>query len=149
MLKRYTVTGAEQFKNEQIFPTMLWNFDMRGEDSMQVSDGSHTFEELYEHRYALWISTCQAISLLGYYRSKIDEPDEPPTLPVWRSKLHDDGSEYEGYFLLGMGKEKGKMLTYHLPMSKWEETNFAQTLDNAPEWDGHTSADVLERLKLL
>ena len=32
---------------------------------------------------------------------------------------------------------------------RWEETNFAKTLDKAPEFDGHTPADVLERIKSL
>jgi hypothetical protein len=34
-------------------------------------------------------------------------------------------------------------------MSRWEETNFAPELEKAPEWDGHTPADVLDRLKAL
>jgi hypothetical protein len=50
---------------------------------------------------------------------------------------------------MGIGKEKGKQISYHLPLSRWDETYFAETLDKAPEWDGHTSADVLERLKTL
>ena len=68
---------------------------------------------------------------------------------VWRSKLHADGTMYDDMFIMGIGKEPGSMVTYHLDMDRWEETNFAETLDKAPEWDGHTSADVLERLKLL
>lgn len=35
---------------------------------------------------------------------------------------------------------------YHLPMSEWDNCKWANTLENAPEWDGHTSADVLKRL---
>ena len=37
-----------------------------------------------------------------------------------------------------------KQITYHLPLSKWEETGFAETLEKAPEFDGHTPDDVLE-----
>ena len=48
-----------------------------------------------------------------------------------------------------MGEEKGEQMTYHLPMSKWDECNFANTLDKAPDFDGHTSQDVLERIKNL
>jgi hypothetical protein len=36
-----------------------------------------------------------------------------------------------------------------MPLSRWEETGFAETLGHAPLWDGHTSADVIERMKAL
>lgn len=78
-------------------------------DEVEVSDGYHTFDELYDHELAF------------------------------------GGS----WFVLGIGKEKGKQITYHLPLERWDETNFAYTLEKAPEWDGHTSDDVLERLKAL
>ncbi len=68
---------------------------------------------------------------------------------VWRSKKHSDGSEYEGWFIMGIGTEKGEMITYHLPMTYWENTSFAITRGTAPEWDGHTSADVINRIKSL
>lgn len=58
-------------------------------------------------------------------------------------------SKDDCWFVLGIGKEKGEQITYHLPLSRWEETNFAETLDRAPEFDGHTPADVLERIKKL
>ncbi len=96
-------------------------------------DGYHTFGELYEHRIALWITLCHT------YFSEF-------SAPVWRSKIHSDGSNFEGWFMLGLGKEKGQQITYHLPNSKWDLCDFAETLDNAPEFDGHTSDDVLERL---
>lgn len=41
------------------------------------------------------------------------------------------------------------MISYHLPLSKWDECAFANEFEKAPEWDGHTSNDVLERLKQL
>ena len=60
-----------------------------------------------------------------------------------------DGTNFNGWFLLGMYKEKGRQITYHLPLSHWEETNFAETLSVAPEFNGHTSKDTLQRLKEL
>jgi hypothetical protein len=48
---------------------------------------------------------------------------------------------------LGLGKEEGKQITYHLPMDKWKDCEFAQTLDQAPEFDFHTPQIVLDRLK--
>lgn len=104
-------------------------------ENLEVSDGYHTFDELYDHRITLWITLCK------YLKEK--------TALIYRSKLHSDGSSFEGWFILGLIEVPGKQITYHLPLSRWEETNFAETLDKAPEWDGHTSADVIGRLKNL
>lgn len=101
-----------------------------------ISDGYHTFDELYEHRIVNFIALCRIIEGGGLF-------------DVWRSTTHSDGSVWDGWFILGINHEPGKQITYHLPVSKWEETAFASTLDCAPEFDGHTSADVLERIKQL
>lgn len=106
------------------------NKEKRIEEKGETSDGYHTFNELYEHRIALFI----ALSKLLYGQ-------------VWRSKLHSDGSSYDGWFIMGINKKKGVQITYHLPLSKWEETSFAETLEKAPEWDGHGTEEVIERLK--
>lgn len=50
---------------------------------------------------------------------------------------------------MGINKDKGEQITYHLPIKYWEECSFAPILEKAPEWDGHTPADVLNRLKSL
>jgi len=68
---------------------------------------------------------------------------------VWKSKQHLDGTRIEGWFILGINKEEGKQITYHLPLSKWDECDFAKTLATAPNFDGHNLIDVLERLKNL
>ena len=52
----------------------------------------------------------------------------------------------EGWFVLGMGKKQGEQITYHLPMSEWEYCSFAETLEKAPDFDGHSSQDVLQRI---
>lgn len=48
---------------------------------------------------------------------------------------------------MGIGSVKGEQITYHIPIERWKETDFARTINQAPEFDGHTSEDVLERLK--
>lgn len=104
-------------------------------------DGYHTIEELYDHRITLFIVMCHLITdVNSFFHTPKD---------VWRSKTHHDGSVFDGWFIMGIGKESGKQISYHLPLSRWEETSFAETLDRAPEWDGHTSDDVLQRLKSL
>lgn len=104
-------------------------------------DGYHTFDELYNHRITLYIALCKMSTEIGY--------SEGLAPMAWRSKAHSDGSVWDGYFILGINKKAGNQITYHLPLSRWEETNFAETLEKAPEYDGHTSDDVLLRLKTL
>ena len=102
-----------------------------------ISDGYHTFDELYEHRIVLFIQLCSWIKSngLGPY--------------VWKSLLHSDGSKFDGWFVAGIGTLPGHQMTYHLPLSKWDECDDLTELPRAPEWDGHTPADVLERLRKL
>lgn len=112
-----------------------------GIDTNKISDGYHTFEELYEHRITLFIALCRIVK--HEYKLQIDGQG------VWRSKSHSDGSVWDGWFILGISTVKGQQITYHLPINKWQQTNFAFTLDKAPEWDGHTSNDVLNRINNL
>jgi hypothetical protein len=109
-----------------------------GNDCMEASDGYHTFTELYDHRVTLFIALCHALTF------------SPRCIfTSWRSKKNGDGSVWDGWFILGIGKKEGEQITYHLPLSRWEETDFTETLDQAPPFDGHTSEDVLSRLKNL
>lgn len=104
-------------------------------------DGYHTFDELYEHRIALFIALCKQINRQPYSEDK--------KYGLWRSELHSDGTNYKGWFILGIGKEKGKQITYHIPAKYWQDTGFAETLEKAPDFDGHTPEDVLIRLENL
>lgn len=93
----------------------------------KVSDGYHTFDELYDHRCLLFAALSQM------------RPEES-----WKSKKHHDGSVWEGWFIAGMDLD-GETITYHLPEKYWGFYT-GEELETAPEWDGHTSADVLARL---
>lgn len=107
-------------------------------DTNKISDGYHTFEQLYEHRIILFLRLCFHVNIYN-----------DGEIPVWRSKKHSDGTEWDGWFLLGIGIEKGEQITYHLPIKYLEDCNWAEDLDQAPQFDGHTSEDVLNRLKQL
>lgn len=108
-----------------------------GVDTNRISDGYHTFGELYEHRIWLFIALCGWIREAG-----CGGPS------MWKSRIHHDGSELDGWFIAGIGKKAGEQITYHLPDRYWEALAVIE-LDCAPEWDGHTSNDVIERLKRL
>ena len=112
-----------------------------------TSDGYHTFKELYDHRITLFIALAR---LCRRQELKIGEMTEQPF--VWRSKRHSDGELCFGtgtQYVLGIGNFEGQQMTYHIPIERWEETDFARTLEKAPKYDGHTSQDVLDRLKTL
>jgi hypothetical protein len=108
----------------------------------EVSDGYHTFNELYDHRIILFIALCKMCN------NAYDESGVGVWRP-WRSKTHSDGSSYDGWFILGLFVGEGDQITYHLPLSKWGMCDFAETLDMAPIWDGHTPEDVLRRIEKL
>lgn len=97
----------------------------------EVSDGYHTFDELYEHRHALFIALMMAHSKNS-----------------WRSWQHDDGTCLTGWFIAGVKLPTGQTITYHLPERLWPLLDYVActTETRAPKWDGHTSKDVIERL---
>ena len=107
-------------------------YEITGE-RIQVSDGYHTMDELYAHRIELFIALCR------YMHDRHG--------CVWRARMHSDGKGLPGWYIMGIYKGAGDQMTYHLPDDTWERTAFAETLDRGPEWDGHTSADVLKRLR--
>lgn len=104
-------------------------------DTDQISDGYHTFGELYDHRIELWILVCSIMEKISV------------SYHTWRTKKHSDGEEIEGWFVLGMNMKAGQQITYHLPMDRWNDCAFANEIHMAPEFDGHTADDVLTRLK--
>ncbi len=108
------------------------------DDGVDVSDGYHTFGELYDHRCRLYMTLCRFAFAAG--------------LRVWFSVQHSDGSVMPGWFALGIWTDPGEQITYHLPQSPfWPECVAAgfEHMDRAPIFDGHTSADVLDRIARL
>lgn len=119
-------------------------------DKELISDGYHSFKELYSHRITLFITLCNKMNdfdaLLKEVSNGVDSLVDSK-LP-WKSKFHNDSTMWEGWFIAGIGTEKWNTLTYHLPISEWDNLN-VQDIDFAPEWDGHTSDDVLRLLSKL
>ncbi len=106
----------------------------------KISDGYHTFDELYEHRIAIFRALCEVkyVDFKTAFSGKM----------VWKSLSHSDGSKLDGWFIAGIGTHAGEQITYHIPIAEYQEWP-ANTLSMAPEFDGHTSADVLKRLREL
>lgn len=95
-----------------------------------ISDGYHTFDELYEHRIALFIALAKWCEWESWY-------------------LYDDGDEWFCMFL----ETPAGQVSYHLPVRLLEKVKtFAlngghHSVSN--KWDGHPPARALERLQAL
>jgi len=110
-----------------------------------ISDWYHSFKEVYDHRVVLFIALCNTLNNIDYLLQDNDDKIVDSKKP-WKSKLHFDGTMWESWFIAGIGTDKWDMLTYHLPMSEWDNLN-AQFLVHTPEWDWHKSDDVLLKLR--
>ena len=97
----------------------------------ETSDGYHTFNELYHHRAVLFSVIVKAF------------PDK-----AWKSKQHNDGTMYDGMFIVGIETPEGQA-TYHYDIDPYWDMFECQELERAPEWDGHTPAQAIERIEKL
>lgn len=96
-------------------------------DTGDLSDGYHTFNELYYHRMCLF-------SIIVKQHKDL----------AWKSKLHSDGTMFDNYFIVGIDTPNGQA-TYHCHVDHWDMFDCVE-LPNAPEWDRHVADDVLKRL---
>lgn len=103
------------------------NSMLNNDNCENVSDGYHTFAELYHHRAVLTAALFNECAL-----------------SAWKSKLHADGTMDEGYFITGMETGYGQV-TYHYPLKYWDMFNVVE-LVRAPEWDGHTPEEAIARI---
>ena len=94
----------------------------------ETSDGYHTFNELYHHRAVLF-----SVIVANY-------PER-----AWKSKKHNDGTMYDGMFIVGIETPDGQA-TYHYDIDPYWDMFKCRVLDRAPEWDGHTPAQAIERI---
>lgn len=100
----------------------------------KISDGYHTFGELYDHRRAL-------TAVVAAWAAQMPEPAS------WRSKEHhpDGDPMFPGYFIVGIDLPTGT-ITYHYKLTHWDDFAAVPELEHAPPWDGATPADTVTRL---
>ena len=96
-----------------------------------VSDGYHTFNQLYYQRMMLFAT------IVKQNRDK-----------AWKSLRHEDGELCfgGGWFIVGIDTLEGGY-TYHYE-DKYFDLFDCETLDNGKHWDGHTEKDVTRLLSL-
>lgn len=88
-----------------------------------ISDGYHTFGQLYHDRAVLFAIICNTYKENAY-----------------KSKLHHDGTMFDDMFIVGVYTPEGHF-TYHYHMEYWNMYD-VEELSKAPEWDGHTFEDI-------
>lgn len=96
-----------------------------------VSDGYHTFNELYHHRAVLFSVIC------NIFKDK-----------AWKSKKHDTGDMYDGMFIVGIETPQGQA-TYHYDINPYWDMFEVKELPKAPKWDGHTPEEAIRRISIL
>ena len=97
----------------------------------EISDGFHTMAELYHHRAVLFSVIVR------------DHADL-----AWKSRLHHDGTMYDGMFIVGIDTPSGQA-TYHYDLDPYWDMFECEELDRAPEWDGHSPDEAIERIATL
>lgn len=95
--------------------------------TQEITDGYHTFNELYEHRTLLFAAICNMNSE-----------------NAWKSWQHADGTMYRGMFIAGITTPDGTA-TYHCESTYWDNFDIPE-VDYAPEFDGHTPEVALARI---
>lgn len=96
-----------------------------------MSDGYHTFNELYHHRAVLFSVICNLHPLCS-----------------WKAKKHHDGTMYDGMFIVGINTPEGQA-TYHYDIDPYWDMFKVPEAEFAPEWDGHTADEAIRRIALL
>lgn len=99
-------------------------FEFEAESIDQVSDGYHSFEQLYYHRMVMF---AVIVNNLGGENA-------------WKSWKHHDGTMYDNYFIVGIETNQGDY-SYHYHKDYWDMFD-AIELENSPEWDGHKPEDI-------
>lgn len=111
-------------------------YEIKGNDlfvwAQECRDEYHSMHELYQHRMALNIALFHAWKK-DYY--------------VMKSKLHEDGTMFDGYFIVMALTPEGQ-ISYHYDLKHWDKFDLTE-VERTPKWDGHTSLQVMERLMKL
>ena len=100
----------------------------------QVSDGYHTFDELYEFRKQ-------------YNAALFNEWAKQNKFYVHKSKRHNDGEEcFGGGWFIVIAKLPYGQISNHYEMKDWELFKIPEENTAMLNYDGHTGLDVLDRL---
>lgn len=103
-------------------------------DIENISDGYHTFKELYDFRKL-------------YNAAFFNELSKNNVCKVHKSKRHSDGELcFGGGWFIVMAELSTGQISNHYELSDWNLFKCKEQ-EFADEWDGHTPEDVIERIK--
>lgn len=102
---------------------------------IEYGDEYHTMHELYEHRMALNIALFNILA---------NDEEYNCDNKVMKSKLHSDGTMFDGYFIVMAVTPVGQ-ISYHYHLKHWDKFKIPE-VERTPKWDGHGSLQVIERL---
>ena len=123
-----------------------------GVDTNKISDGYHTFEELYEFRKVYNAALFNEWGKSEILHDKLYEYGKPRHKQhyVHKSWRHHDGELcFGGGWFIVVAKLPTGQISNHYEAKDWSLFNIPEEEKALFEFDGHTPQDVLARLKAL
>ncbi len=97
----------------------------------QISDGHHTFKDLYFHRMILFSKLCII------YKDR-----------AWKTKKHYDNDNdpmFPGDFLVGINTNEG-VVSYHFKLEYWDYFKDIKEIAYSPKWDKVEANKTIKRI---
>lgn len=104
--------------------------EMKNGKGSEISDEFHTMSELYYNRMVL-------TAVILNQNSDIS----------WKSRLHDDGGMFEGFFVVGIDTPEGQY-GYHYQLKYWDLFQIPELPLGKP-YDGYTKEDIGRLLSIV
>jgi hypothetical protein len=113
---------------------VIQRLNLEASDDATVSDGYHTFDELYEFRKV-------------YNAALFNEWARQEKYQVHKSHKHHDGERcFGGGWFIVVAQLPTGQISNHYELKDWD-LFVCEERKKAEPWDGHTANDVLSRLK--
>ena len=135
--KSLRIDPSDMFITE-VYPANINNMisdarkDMIPCDIGKISDGYHSFDELYHHRTLLFAALINT---------------KPWNVHAWKSRQHfnpETNPMFEGMFIVGIETPYGSA-TYHCEDIYWDIFE-CEEVETAPPFDGHSPDDAIFRI---
>lgn len=129
---QYIIDGIQMFGNGLSVKNIITWLEKQviSEDKGEISDGYHTFNELYYYRM---------LYNAAFFNSL-------PKELVHKSKKHHDGEEcFGGGWFVVMANLPTGQISNHYELKDWELFQIPEK-EVADEWDGHTPKEAAERI---
>jgi hypothetical protein len=133
-----TVDGCYiEYGNVEAF-LRTWTHIINPEETTgDISDGYHTFKELYEFR-----KLYNALLFNEWYKQGLYD--------VHKSRLHYDGEPcFDGKYFIVVATLPTGQISNHYPLQDWKLFQVRETPKAEAKYDGHTANDVVDRMRKL